>query len=154
MIEEWYKPSEIRFRVSQIRWLIVHLQAIRAGYWPSQTEGYVYLGGSERKGHHRAGFETPVAIGAELQIRAERCGIDGLMLEYCYQNDSPDKLDLEHKLARYLNTTQKKIHKRLRFALGYCSGWKRKDISYYRYCVERRSYEKRRAKLRVSLAHR
>lgn len=154
--KDFYRPSDIRFSAAQVRWLIVHLQSIRAGFWPEEHEesGYVYLGGTRRSGRHRAYFETPVAIAAELQVRMERCGIDGLMLEYYYSIDVPDKLDLQMKLARYLNTTQKKINRRLSWALGYCCGWHRKQVSYHRYCVHRRSYEKRRARQLVSLAHR
>jgi len=148
LIEEYYRPGDIRFKASQLRWLIAHLYAIREGYWPTQNEesGYVYMGGPQRKGSHRAHFETPVAIGAELQVRLERCKIDGLMLEFYFCMDVPDKLDLQMKLARYLNTTQKNINRRIRFALGYCCGWRRKQISYGRYCIQRRSYEKERAR--------
>ncbi|GAG88796.1 unnamed protein product, partial [marine sediment metagenome] len=70
MIEEYYRPGDIRFKASQVRWLIAHLYAIREGYWPAKNEesGYIYMGGGKHKGSHRGYFETPVAIAAELQV--------------------------------------------------------------------------------------
>lgn len=148
MDDIWFSPSSIRFTREQVIWLLAHLQSISEGYWPTEHEegGYVYMGGSRRSGRHRGYFETPVAIGAELKVRMERCETDGLALDYYLSSDTTDKLDLQLKLARYLDTTQKRINRRLGWALGYCCGWHRKQVSYHRYCVHRRSYEKRRAK--------
>lgn len=146
MKEIWWPPYRIFFSVEQIPWLLQHLSMIREGYWPSEhrESGYEYIGGHQAGGRKSAYFETPVAIAAELEHRLESCGLDGMMLEFYAVADYSDDVAFENKLALYTGTTARQVHERIRNARYYCCGWKRKRVSYPRYCTQRRSYDSKK----------
>ena len=143
--EEWWAPRDIFFTQEQILWLLRHLYRIREGYWPEEHRetGYEYRGGKP-SGRKHASFEAPAAIAAELEYRMEKCGVDGLIMEYIVLADHMDMDVVDQKLAHYLHTTPVDIRRRFRLALKYCRGWWRKKVSYRRYCIQRQSYEQKK----------
>jgi len=143
----WFAPEAISFNKGQVLWLLPHLYHIREGYWPEEhrESGYRYIGGNIHKSGHHAGFEVPATIAAELEHRMERCGVDGLILEYIGSLDFQDIETTAMKLSHYLRTSPSDIMWRYKAALAYCCGWWRKKASYNRYCIHRRSYEKKKA---------
>ena len=134
MAKDHYTPSEIRYTKAQVLWLLRHLLLICSGFWPPQTSGYNIDAGI-RGGHSsHAPFETPIAIGAELTDRLEKCGIDGLILVAieCW-GMSPESL------SKYFRSPVWVINKRRKRALRYVASgpvrrWqdtkKRRAISY------------------------
>lgn len=125
----WWPPKEITFRRRQMLFLIKNLPELREGYWPANPAGSGYIdmpivkkGGT---GRHRAYFETPASTAAEVEVRLEKCGIDGLILLAieCWGES-------EESLAKYFRMPVWSIRKRAKNALRYISGWERKKQSY------------------------
>jgi len=144
MTEEFYSPAEINFSRSQIPFLIKHLYLLRIGSWPSDFKQTGYSGGPKRGQKHGSYFESPVSIAAELDFRLERVGVDGILLELICIIEPEDRLSFESHLAQALRTDLESIDRRIKTAMSYISGWKRKSFSYREYKQHRREHRKRR----------
>jgi hypothetical protein len=124
---EYYKFNELNFSSRQMLWLIKHLPTLKEGRYPPDPVGgssYVDLQGKKAV-RHRATFENPVLIAAEVEARLAMCGLDGLILKAVTLWEE----GIEY-LSRCLGISEDIIIKRKSKALGFISGWRRKRISY------------------------
>ena len=128
--KDFHSPASIVFSQEQVVWLIKHLAIIRTGCWPSDHKETGYTGSKKRTINHRAYFETPVSIAAELDHRLESVGIDGILLEFAYSSETDDRLQLEQHLATAMRLDLDTIDRRIEQALRYCCGYRRKQRSY------------------------
>ena len=108
--KEFYSPGEIRFTVKQTLWVLQNLDSLREGVWPPDFLEVMGRG----RGPRRAPFETPIFYAAEIQLRMEKCGIDGLILMAieCWGMTIDS-------LAAYFQMPEWSIWKRRKRALGY-----------------------------------
>lgn len=124
--ETWYSLGEIRFTRKQCLWVIRSLPYLRGGGRPANPAGSGYVDSpiSKRKGKSGAYFEEPILLAADIQIRLEHCGLDGLILEAI---EGWDKTVAS--LSQYLHIPGWSILKRRKNALGYISGPARRWIT-------------------------
>lgn len=112
---EWWSYREIRFTKQQVLWILKHADLLRDGCWPPEPapSGYTDLLRIRKKGSE-AYFAKPIEIIAEIEIRLEKCGLDGLILEAieCWEKT-------EESLSKQLNMPQWSIRKRRKGALAY-----------------------------------
>ena len=110
MTKDYYLPSEIHFTLDSCLWLIRNLVILRSGEWPPEPLHIDLL----HKVGDKAYFETPIQYAAEIELRMERCGVDGLILEAieCW-----GKTDAS--LAAYFGFPEWSVRKRRAKALRY-----------------------------------
>ncbi len=114
MLDEWYSPQSITFTKPQVYFILQNLELIRTGTWPLEGKETGYVGKPGKSRNARAPFETPVLIASEVSIRLDACGLRGKLLLAQIQADVPlHYLDFEAKMA-----------------LRYCSGWRRKRMTF------------------------
>ncbi len=132
MIEDWYSPGQIRFNRRSCLWLIQNLGTLQSGHWPAEASNYMDI--FMRRARSNGAFVTPVEYAAEIELRMEECGRDGLILEAieCWGKS-------DESMSRYFKMPIWSIRKRLKNALAYVSSgvdrrWhdtkKRKGKSY------------------------
>lgn len=136
--KDFYSPSEISFSKPQVVWLLKHLAIIRVGSWPSDYKETGYTGSKKGTLHHRAYFETPVSIAAELDHRIEQAGVDGILLEFVCSVDPADKVQLEYHIAQAMRLELNDIDRRIETALRFCSGYHRKSRNYRQFRLHKR----------------
>ena len=160
MTKDYYSPNEISFTRDQVLWLIKHLDILRDFTWPPEHRETGYIGGSTRI-VRRAPFDTPACILGELEERIEKCGLDGIMMEFVYSASSEDKQALEQHIASALKlnirTVDRKLKKALRYITGNCRRWvscgkcsefktckrkKREAVSYRDFRTTKKPYNK------------
>ena len=141
--EEWVAPSNLKFSRAEMLFLLKHLAGLRKGEYPPNPVGSSYI--ALPSGQVRAksgGYYEPVAdIAAEIDIRLDKCGLDGLLLEGLVTWELSDE-----RLARATNISVAEVHRRLKRALKFISGrnmrWhntaKRMGISYNEFISHRR----------------
>ena len=136
-MNDFYTPSEIRYWPEHIEWIIAHLNMLEQGYWPldPRETGYTDMQGPKRG--HSAYFEIPICIAAEVKTRLDMCGKDGKLTLKCLA----DGWDTQ-SLAEIMHIDQHRIRTRVRRVIGYCSGIRRRRISFIEF--------KRRAGIRES----
>lgn len=128
MIERWYSPGVIKFTRLQMLWLIKNLVDLRGGRWTPNPEGSHSIDMPLiRKGKRgKSPSKDPCLIAAEVEIRLERCGIDGLILEATVGWGKSDQ-----SLSKYLGMPVWSVKKRAKRALRYISsGEERERMSY------------------------
>ncbi|KKN74692.1 hypothetical protein LCGC14_0387340 [marine sediment metagenome] len=137
--KDWHSPNSIRFTKPQVRWLIPRLQQLRNGEYPPdpRESGYTDQGIQGRQFRAGAAFETPAGIAAELDVRIQRAGIDGLLLELLYTVEPDDELFFLQHIASAMNEDIPRITKRIKNALAYCSGSGRKSRTYQQFIHHR-----------------
>jgi len=102
-------PREIYFTRVQTLWVLKNLPELSAGDWPVDSEE------TECKAFSRtAPFITAVECSAEVRVRLQKCGIDGLILlaTECWGES-------DEALSMYLNIPIWSIRKRYKLALRY-----------------------------------
>ena len=134
MTEEWYSPREVWLSIDQFTWLLPHLPLLRDGYWPQEHKVTGYAGGGgTRSGRHRAYFETPVGVAAEMDRRLEMAGLDGLLLELVYMAGAENVIQLRQHIASCLRDDVESIAWRIDRALHYVSGkWPKRTYHQFR----------------------
>ncbi len=133
-MEYWYSPSNFSFKRDAILWAIGYLTILRDGEWPREPRETGYYGNMQNKQVNKeAKFIKPASIAAEIDIRLEKCGTDGLLLEYTYTNGGQDRPYLIPHIAKLLNIVEEHVDLRCNRALSYISGWKRKKVPYSTY---------------------
>ena len=142
--KEWYSPHSVwRFSRTQVKWLIPLLPILRSGTYPPNPKdtGYIDRGGKPvfKPG---AKFETPASIAAELDLRIQRAGFDGLLLEFLYAFGPDDELFIIEHIAQCLNLETREVAQRIRNALYFVSGEDRKSGSYNQYVKDGHRYLK------------
>ncbi len=145
--KEWYPPYEITFQRSHILFILRHLESLREGVYPPDPyhSGYTDtpMPKKQKRARHRAYFETPVAIAAEVERRLENCGLDGVMLLLLYTYSWP-----EETVAKYYRISAEEVKFRAGAVLYRISGWSYKARPYRRWHASRdwrNQREKRRA---------
>ena len=120
MKDDWYSPKEIKFTRRQVLFLIKNLPTLQLGVWPTDFSHYIDQPIGKRTGKKRGYFETPVEYAAEIMIRLERAGLDGLILEAidCWEKSVAS-------MAAYFRLQEWTIAKRRKQGLAFVSGWKR-----------------------------
>ena len=126
-LREPYQLHQIRFTKDQVKWLLEILPLLRNGWWPESEDC---------QGAHsqRAYFQTPIEVAAELDARLEKTGIDGAMAEGRYTLSKPYE-----SLAKQYNLGYDQVKRRIRRAIAYMSGWRRKIRTYKQWIEHRRS---------------
>jgi len=127
--KDWYAPSEISFHRKHMLFLLKHLILLREGVYPPDPyhSGYTDEPISKKKKRIRRtpSFATPALYTAEVEIRLERAGIDGLILEAIEAwGKSPASISAHLRIPEGL------VKKKRDTALRYVSGWRRKKRTY------------------------
>jgi hypothetical protein len=128
---EYYETYEVQFCRFQMLWLLANLLILKDGRYPPGTaSGYIDLHLESNKTlTGRASFETPVGLAAEVEIRLDRCGLDGVILKAVVMwGEAPDRL------AKGLKMEYQDVLRRQERALQYISGWRRRRITYKDFC--------------------
>lgn len=143
-MKDWYSPHSIRFSRQQVKWLIPLLPMLRNGEYPpsGKETGYTDAGGGKPVFKPGAKFELPAGIAAELDVRIQRAGVDGLMLEFLYAFEPEDEIFVIEHIAQCLNLERREVAQRIRNALYYVSGADRKAGSYSQYVKDNSRYLK------------
>lgn len=149
--KDWYSPHSVwRFTKAQVKWAIPYLPLLRAGSYPRNPKetGYTSTGG---KPQYKSGakFEMAAGIAAELDLRIQRAGADGLMLEFLYAFEPEDELFVIEHMAQCLNLERREVYQRIRNALYFVSGEKRKAGSYSQYVRDNSRYLRPKERGRV-----
>lgn len=134
--KDWYSPHAVsRFTKAQVKWLIPLLPILRGGSFPPNPKesGYTEEGIKSRQFKPGARFELAAGIAAELDIRIQRVGLDGLLLEMLYTNDPDDETIIIQHIAQALNLETEEVTQRIRNALYFVSGQDRKSVSFSKY---------------------
>ncbi len=117
LIKAFYTPREVYFNKETILWLLQYRDSLRGGYWPVDPAGNIDNRpmGKVPVGQ-KAPFVTPIECVAELSIRLEKCGLDGLILLMieCW-NES------DETISKYLSIPVWSVTKRANCALKYIS---------------------------------
>jgi len=108
-------------------WLIENLETLRQGEWPT---GGNNCNVSRKQRTNRAYFETPVIILAEIESRLEATGQDGVMCKLFFCLGEPELI-----IAKQFNIPADKVERRIRRALNYMSGWRRKTLPYRKWII-------------------
>ena len=127
-MNDWYSPSEIRFTIGQIQWLIPHLHLLRNGYYPRNPRETVTLGRTQIS--HMANFVRAAEIASELDTRIQKAGWEGLIVEMIYTCDTDDRNFTIQHIASAMHVEIHDIHLRVRRALKYIRGFKRKNRTF------------------------
>lgn len=146
----WYSPGEITFRRNHVLFLLQHLNLLREGSYPpsGKETGYTETGTGIKGRQFKPGgkFETAAGLAAELDLRIQKAGQDGIFLEFIYGSDFPDKQFLVAHLANALGMETWDIERRIHTALSYVGSgsdrrWhdtpKRKGKSYKQFWQHR-----------------
>ncbi|KKM64049.1 hypothetical protein LCGC14_1505340 [marine sediment metagenome] len=114
---DWYSPDSIDYSSSQIIWLMPHLQDIKTGFWPPRHSEVGYSGSSKgRVINKEAKFTKPCIVAAELEVKIEKQGLDGILLEYIYSNPQNYYENVQH-VANALRVPTDEIFQRMRKTL-------------------------------------
>ena len=139
--ELYFNIWEIRYSAPQIRWLIPILPALRLGQYPQRITdtGYFDPQISGKGGTPKTPFARAVEIAAELDARIETAGLDGLLLEFLYSGDTQDMLSMMQHFGNCLDCRLENIQYRIKRALSFVKGYRRKRVSYRDFCNHRRT---------------
>ncbi|MCK5016444.1 MAG: hypothetical protein KAS32_05155 [Candidatus Peribacteraceae bacterium] len=125
MPSEWYSPGDIRFWPEHVEWAITHLNELEDGRWPRDPAETGYTDAPGFRQGKNATFEVPVCLAAEITTRLDMCSTDGKLARKCLA-DGWDELTL----AELMHTDHYRIRRRVHRVVLYCSGWRRKRISF------------------------
>jgi len=145
MTKDWYSPHAVtRFSRVQVKWLLPLLPLLRGGAYPPNPKdsGYTDRGIKSRQFKAGAKWEMAAGIAAEVDVRIQRAGVDGLMLEFLYGFEPDDELFVIEHIAQCLNLERKEVTQRVRNALYFVSGRDRKKTSYAQYIKDNPRYLK------------
>jgi len=143
MNDKWYSYNSFKFTKAQVKWAISNLATLRNGVWPASHKESGYVGEARSKNvSHEAKFIKAASIAAELDLRIQKAGLDGLMLEFLYAFEPDDELFVIEHMAQCLNLEVKEVSRRVRNALYFVSGAKRKRTTYSQYQRDNRAYFK------------
>lgn len=132
MKEEFYSPGSIRYTKSQVLWLLKNV--MDGDTWPPDHRETGYTGDPKKKGGRHAPYEMTKMVVGELAARLERCGEDGLALEFITRLSDGDDAYLIGRVAHYQRRQSEDVQQGITLALRYCSGFRGKQISYGRWC--------------------
>ncbi len=134
MANDWYSPASIERHYSKtmVKFLIPLLPILRLGEFPPNPKesGYVDPATKQRHVSAKAKFLQAADIAAELDKRITNAKLDGLLMEFYYSADVEDLLFRAEHIAQCLAMPVSDVTKRIRNALFFVSGQKRKAGSY------------------------
>ena len=137
MSEVWFSYGSIRYSLEQIFFLLENKSLLESGHWVPRHIETGYIGSSKGRKYNTEGyFVKAVVIIAELNLRLNATGLDGILVVERY-NHGYD----EGELADRYKMDYYEVIDRLNSALSYCRGSKRKDTSYENYKYHR-DYQK------------
>ena len=115
---------------------------LRSGSYPRNPRETGYTDPAIAKAPIKAGakFELPTIIAAELDVRIQAAGVDGLMMEFLYAFEPDDEIFVIEHMAQCLNLERRETTQRIRNALYFVSGANRKAGSYNEYVKGHWSY--------------
>ncbi len=144
MEDRYWSPGQIRYTKAQVKWLISFLPLLRVGVYPRNPKesGYTDAGIQARQFKPGAKHELAVGIAADIDMRIEKAGADGLMLEFLYASEPADELFIMEHIAQCLNLAVKDVSQRIRNALYFVSGPDIKVGSYTKYIKDNHRYLK------------
>lgn len=132
-IPRWFSPAEIGYCPHQVEWILRNLSTLSEGQWPPEERetGYYDTGGRKvRRGG--AYFEIPIAVCADVTMRLDKCGKDGVLAVQCLsQGWEEDKLALLMGKPLYI------IQAKIRSVVNYCAGAKPRQLTYYEFTRRR-----------------
>jgi len=104
--------------------LILNLETLEAGNWPPNPDdsNYIDIPLKSRRHHHEAYFTRPLEMVAEIKVRLETTRDAGEALIDEIQGGITDYGRLSRPAKR---------------ALNYISGWRRRRMSFARWCNQR-----------------
>lgn len=137
----WFSMAEIKFCRQQMIFLLVHIGELREGKWPQDPLGGSYdIEPGKKPKQTKSPFENLSCIKAEVEVRLKKIdkapftlSADGLMLENHYGWDTT-----EIDLARQYKINEHEVRKRIKRALNYITGRKRKDRGYAEFVIHSR----------------
>ncbi len=138
----WYDMSMIQFCRQQMIFLLVHIGELEEGKWPQDPLGGSYdIEPGKKPKQTKPPFENLSCIKAEVEVRLKKIdktqglGLkkDGLMLEAYYGWDKT-----ESSLANQYDLSEREVRKRIRRALNYITGKKRRDRGYAEFVIHSR----------------
>ena len=134
MTDTWFAPREIYFSKPQMLWLIKNLAILKEGIYPKDFSSYIDTSIINKTPTTKAYFETPALYAAEVEVRLERAGIDGLILEAIEAWGKS-----EASLAAHLRIPEYLVKKKRDTALSYVSGWRRKRRTYREHTLHKKA---------------
>ena len=128
-MRDYFSPKSITFTEEQVRWLLPFMTLLRVGIWPPnfKESGYLDTKIIAKNNKPSTPFVPAADVAAEIDIRLERAGIRGLMLEYYWSQDVDDRQFAVLHLARIFRTDSNTIEQRLEETLKFISGEKRQS---------------------------
>jgi len=97
----------------------------KSGTFPPTYKETGYTGGKNATRSHRAPFENPIALWAELALRISKTGQDGYFMEAVYSSEN--QLAELDRIARAFNMDINEVSARcdraLRYVTGLCRRW-------------------------------
>ncbi len=134
-IRGYWTYREIIFCYRQILFILENYEEER---WPSDPAETGYTGGTGRKGIGNASFVRWREIRGEVSRRLSMCAqLDGAMLYQTYVL----RLKVED-IAKSFNCSVEEVERRVRSALAYITGWRRKRREYAKFVFD---WEKRKS---------
>ncbi len=134
MKDKWYSYNSFKFTKAQVKWALANIITLRNGIWPPSHKESGYVGEPYKKRvSHEGSFIKAASIAAELDLRIQRAGVDGLILEFLYAFEPEDELFVIEHIAQCLHLETKEVSQRIRNALYFVSGADRKAGSYSQY---------------------
>ena len=133
VVPEWFSPSVISYCPYQVEWILINLSMLEEGRWPPDHKdtGYSDYGGRKlRRGG--AYFEVPVCVAADVTMRLDRCGPDGVLAKKCLA----DGWDT-YTLAQILRKPEEVLQNKIQRVIKYCSGSRARTITYYEFTRRR-----------------
>jgi len=105
------------------------METLEEGRWPIEPvdSGY-YESGGDYHVAPRAYFEIPVGIAADVNLRLDKCGDDGLLVRQV----RIERWD-EIKLARLMHIPIDVMDQRIKQVIWYCSGVRSRRLTYDEY---------------------
>ena len=113
-MDRWYSPREIIFSRDQVLFLLENLTLLRKGEYPPDPANSGYTGNDRGSISTHAPFETPCQFAAEIDSRLDVTNLYGKLL----------LAEINAGVPLW------ELSKESRLALNYCSGWRRRRMSF------------------------
>lgn len=142
MADTWYSPQQVKaYKSYHVKWLIPLLPLLRTGvYPPDPTEtGYDESRVSGKGGVPKTPFMRAITVATELDMRLERAGIAGMILELKYTNDNQDDIYLNQHIANMLSIPVWRVMNLSTQGMAYVTGKHQKSRSFREFIYHRRT---------------
>ncbi len=128
-VPQWFNPSEIYYCPHQVEWILTNLSMLKSGRWPPESiDTNYYDTGGKKLRRSGAYFEVPIAVASDIELRLEKCDKDGRIVRQCICNGW-DEVTLALIMGKPVYIIRAKIQR----VLSYCSGYRKKRITYHEF---------------------